>query len=350
MPVSHAHTHVFRTLAYSFRTKEMRISDAISTLRSLRAAIVWLPLVLLLAGCGSNTAPTLATNAAPEFATPPFYRIEGDGGATLLLMGTIHLGPAEGWPFSPALLQGLDRADRFVLELDLRKATEESVSTLLANSVVVQPPNSLTDLVSPETARLLEENDATLAAMGMPRNARNWKKPWYIALWLLESASTRSGFEASASAEDVILEALGTRPLLGLETVEEQLGIFDDLSPHLQDMMLQDSLLRLDTAVEEIRSLANAWRRGDERAMEEMAREGVDELPGLKEFYDAVLTDRNLRWMTVFKSFLDDAEYAGETIFVGVGALHLVGDDGLVHLLRESGYDAEPIDHLAEPE
>jgi uncharacterized protein YbaP (TraB family) len=324
----------------------MRIGDAISTLRSFRNAIVWFPLALLLTGCGSNTAPT-PTPTLPTLATPPFYRIDGDGGATLLLMGTIHLGPSEGWQFSPALLRGLDRADRFVLELDLRKATEESVSTLLANSVVVRPPDTLMDLVGPETARLLEENDATLAAMGMPRNARKWKKPWYIALWILESASTRSGFEAGASAEDFILQTLGTRPLIGLETLEEQLGFFDDLSPHLQDMMLQDSLLRIDTAVEEIRSLVRAWRRGDEQAMEEMARDGVDELPDLKKFYEAVLTDRNLRWMTVFKSFLDDAEYAGETIFVGVGALHLVGDDGLVRLLRESGYDAEPIDHLA---
>ena len=37
-------------------------------------------------------------------------------------------------------------------------------------------------------------------------------------------------------------------------------------------------------------------------------------------------------------------QFAGETIFAGVGALHLVGDDGLISLLRESGFEAEPID------
>jgi len=305
-----------------------------------------LPLLLtgLLTGCGSYSSPVATTSSFDGYATPPFYRIDGGGGGTLLLMGTIHLGPRKGWQFSVELLEGLEQADRVVLEVDLRTATEDSVSTLLADTVVIQPPNTLADLVSPETAKLLEENDARLAEMGMPENARNWKKPWYIALWLVESASTQSGFETSASADEAILEALGTRPLLGLESIEEQLAIFDNLSPELQDIMLQDTLLRLDTAVEEINSLVGAWRRGDEDLLEELARDGFDELHGREEFYEVVLTDRNQRWLSTFRRLLDDPEYAGETIFAGVGALHLVGEDGLVRLLRESGYEAQSVD------
>jgi uncharacterized protein YbaP (TraB family) len=313
-----------------------------------RSLLVRLSLALLLTGlvtgCGSNSSPVDTTNSFDDYATPPLYRIDGGAGGTLLLMGTIHLGPRQGWQFSAELLEGLEQADRIVLEVDLRTATEDSVSTLLADTVVIQPPNTLADLVSPETAKLLEENDARLAAMGMPENARNWKKPWYIALWLVESASTQSGFETSASADEAILEALGTRPLLGLESIEEQLAIFDNLSPELQDIMLQDTLLRLDTAVEEINSLVGAWRRGDEDRLEELARDGFDELHGREEFYEVVLTGRNRRWLSTFRRLLDDPEYAGKTIFAGVGALHLVGEDGLVRLLRESGYEARAVD------
>ena len=334
--------------ASTLRISEMRISEPDCALRIGRAAIVWLSLVLLLAGCASRGARQPAAGAVHEPAMPPFYRIDGDGGSSLLLMGTVHVGPPEGWQFSPALLEGLDGADRIVLEIDIREATEDSIGTLLANSAVIQPPNSLADLVSPETTKLLDENDATLAEMGMPRNARNWKKPWYIALWLLESVSSRSGFAANASADSVIFEALGARPLIGLETVEEQLRIFDGLSPEIQDLMLQDALLRLDAGVEEIHSLVAAWHRGDERRLEELARDGIDELPARDELYNVLLADRNRRWLSVFRTLLDGPEYAGETIFVGVGALHLVGDDGLVHLLRESGYDAMPIDQRAE--
>lgn len=338
MPASNTHPHA----------SAMRARGGNRRLRILWATIVWPSLLLLLAGCGLGGAPVVSVSVAQEFATPPLYRIGANGGGTLLLMGTIHLGPPEGWQFSPTLLEALDRADRFILEVDLRTVTEASISTQLANIALIEPPNSLLDLVSPETAKLLDENDARLASMGMPRNARKWKKPWYLALWLLESASTPSGFTANASAENVILEALGPRPLIGLETVEEQLEIFDKLSPRLQDMMLRDILLRLDSTAEETRSLVSAWHRGDEKLLEELARDGLDELPELEEFYAVLLRDRNQRWLSVFRSLLDDPEYAGETIFVAVGALHLVGDDGLVKLLREAGYETLRIDHSAK--
>ena len=63
---------------------------------------------------------------ARTMATPPFYRIAGGAGATLLLLGTIHVGPPEGWRFSPDVLEAVRRADRFILEIDLRAATEEA--------------------------------------------------------------------------------------------------------------------------------------------------------------------------------------------------------------------------------
>lgn len=310
--------------------------------------IVWLSLALLLTGCGLSAIPVVDASRVENFATPPFYRIEGHAGGTLLLLGTIHLGPPEGWQFSAALQRGLDRADRFILEIDPRRVTEDAVGTLLAKTAVLRPPNSLENLVSPETAKLLDENDATLARMGMPRNARRWKKPWYIALWILESTSTHNGFTTHASVENAILQVLGPRPLSGLESFDEQLKLFDELSPRLQDTMLRDTLLHLDSAASEIHSLVSAWRRGDEKELEEFARDGIDALPELEEFYAVILTDRNQRWLSVFKSLLDEPEYAGETIFVAVGAVHLVGDEGLVSLLREAGYPTLRIDQSAE--
>ncbi len=313
-----------------------------------KGVMTWLSVALLITSCGTNQASMTAAPDQPvaiDSAMPPFYRIDGGPGATLLLMGTIHLGPPEGWKFSPAILEGLDRSDRFVLEVDLRKATEDAVSTLVANLVIIEPPYSLVDVVSPETAKILDEKDAELARMGMPRNARRRLKPWFITMSLIESATTHSGFSPDASAESVILEALGTRPLIALETFEEQIRIFDDLSLRNQDLILRDTLSKLDTAVEDIQSLVMAWRRGDETRLAELARDGIDELPELDEFFDIIGSERNRRWVPTLQSFLDSPEYASETVFVGVGALHLVGDDGLFDLLRAEGYAVEKIDH-----
>lgn len=309
--------------------------------------LIALYLVGLLSGCASwSTAPidAAAQNFPSTFATPPFYRIEGDGGAILLVLGTIHLGPTDGWQFSPEILDGLERADRFVLEVDLREATEDLISTILEQSVVIAPPNTLLDLVSPETAQLLDENDVILAKMGLPRNARKRLKPWYIAMGLIESASLHSGFLSSASADNAILEASGTRPLIGLETIHGQLAMLNELSARNQDVLLRDTLSRLDTAVETTGMLVEAWRSGDEARLAAISRDGVEDLPQLDEFYDVILDDRTRSWMPSLQAFLDEPDHAGEIIFVGVGALHLIGEGGLVELFEKAGYRAERIE------
>jgi uncharacterized protein YbaP (TraB family) len=283
-------------------------------------------------------------------ATPLFFRIDGGHGATLLLLGTIHLGPETGWNFSEALQDGLEHADSFILELDLDKVDEEDVATSLAELVVISSPQTLQDLVSPETAKVLADNDALLSELGLPVNARKRLKPWYIAMSLIESTTKRSGLSTLASAESVIQASIGSRPLLGLETYDEQLSLLNDIDPALQDLMLRDTLSRLDEAVEETRALALAWHSGDEATLEALAREGVDEIPELENFYKIILGDRNRRWMTTFRSLLDDPERRNEFVFVGVGALHLLLEDGLLDLFQQSGYRVTAIDHTSRIE
>ena len=284
----------------------------------------------------------------PDSAYPPYYRVEGGPGATLLLMGTIHLGPQGGWRLSPAVLDGIERADRFVMEADLRRATEEAVSNLVANLVIMDPPTRLPDVISPETAKLLEEKDKALAIRGMPRNARRIMKPWFIAVGLGESTSAESGYSTGAAAENILYEAIGDRPLTALETFEEQMRLLDDLPMEIQDLMLRDALSRLDHAVDDTRALVRAWQIGDEAGLEAAAREGTDLLPELDAFYEILLDRRNIEWLPTLRSFLEDPRHAGETVFVGVGALHLVGPKGLVSLLREAGFDVQPVEQPSD--
>lgn len=316
------------------------------------ARLLWITVLLLLAPGCADRAPRAERAAKAEAtarsnstaAAPPFYRIEGGAGADLLLLGTVHFGPATGWDLSPALEAGLARADRFVFEIDLRRVTEERVGELLAELAVLEPGRRLSDLVAPETARLLDERDAELTRLGFPHGARDGREPWYVALSLVELPVEANGWSLAASVESQIFATVGARPITGLETLEGQLRMLDALPYPLQDLMLRDTLARLDESADSLEEMATAWRTGDEDALSDLAREGVDELPGLDGVYDVLLGDRNRRWVKQLRPILEDASRADETVFVAVGALHLVGDEGLVALLRDAGYRAESID------
>jgi uncharacterized protein YbaP (TraB family) len=340
-----------RTLSRTARRDDGTRTRHAAPARARFARLLALVLPLLLAGC--RHAPTPGTGSPPDTlaalleseapATPPFYRVAGQGGASLLLLGTIHVGPAEGWRLAPAIDAGIEDADAFVLEVDLRLATEDSVGTALAELVVLAPGESLPLLVAPETNRLLEREDATLERLGFPRGARDRRKPWYIAVALSEIVYAESGLSSEQSIERRVLDAVGDRPLVGLETFEEQLHFLDDLPPALADLVLRDTLARLDTAQDEIRELVSAWFRGDEQALARIAREGEEQLPGLDAYYDLLIDDRNARWLEKLRPILDDPARAEETVLVAVGALHLAGQKSLVRLLERAGYPVEAI-------
>jgi uncharacterized protein len=280
---------------------------------------------------------------ASQDVTPPFFRVYGRNGSRLDIMGTIHLGPSEGWNFSPQVTDALAAADSFMLEIDLRSLDEDQIGNVLASMVILPIGTTLDDVVSPETAKLLDEHDASLAKIGFPRGARRHKKPWYLVTSIVALDSQKIGFDLNQSAEAFILAAAGDRPLLGLETFESQLRLMDDLSPEIQDTMLRDTLERRHEAAAEIQTLIAAWRSNDQHALAGIAIQGLDEFPELVDFYDALLKNRNQRWVETLSRILDDPGRRDERVFVGVGALHLVGQDSLIDLLRKAGYRVQAI-------
>lgn len=291
----------------------------------------------------ARTAPPLDAPAA-ERAAPPYYCVRGGPGADLLLLGTLHFGPAQGWTLSRAVRAGIAQADGFVFEVDLRKEDPEQLGNLVAELAVLEPGRRLPQLVAPETGALLEARDGMLTAMGFPRGARDGRAPWYLATALVELPVEANGWSLAASLDARVLSAAGGRPVVGLETAEEQLRMLAGLPLPVQDLMLRDALAHLDEATASLLALARAWQVGDEPALEALAREGVDELPGLARLYETLLDERNRRWLARLRPLLDDPERAGQTFLVAVGALHLPGPQGLVALLRDAGYRAARID------
>ncbi len=82
----------------------------------------------------------------------------------------------------------------------------------------------------------------------------------------------------------------------------------------------------------EIEEITAAWRRGDLEKLESLLRSGAEESP---RFFKALTTDRNLQWLPKIEAMLADP---GDDYLVVTGALHMVGENGLVELLRRKGY------------
>jgi uncharacterized protein YbaP (TraB family) len=267
-----------------------------------------------------------------------FWRIEKDGAPPSWLLGTMHLPDPEVPARKPAITEAFAKADTVALEVaglsgEGRNALAEKLLPL------AQLPGS----ESFDAGFTKEQQDALgamTAAIGMPYFAARRMQPWFLAIALSTPPCVQLAMLHGDEGIDGNLEkdanAAGKR-VVGLESLDEQLDALVSLKSLVGgNDLLEIAKLGPDKMADLFATLLQTYV--EERPWLDMAV--TMNLPELKQSAEtfgamqaAFLHDRNLRMRDRLLPILD---HGGA--FIGVGALHLPGDDGLIELLRASGY------------
>jgi hypothetical protein len=254
---------------------------------------------------------------------------------TVYLAGSVHALPKEHAHFPEQLERAYRAAKVIVLEVDLDDMNPlEAVQFITANGTLPSD-RALKDVVGEKDYARVSRLAATL---GVPELAIAKLEPWAAALVLTQFALTRTGFDPQLGIDMQISERAKAdgKPVDGLETVIDQLSVFDGRSFEEQTRFLLDSTDDAAHLDEDLAKLVEAWREGDLSALEQ---EFIKERAKSPELYDALLGVRNRKWMPKIQALLDaELDY-----LVVVGTLHFVGDDGLLTLLRKQGFKAVPL-------
>jgi uncharacterized protein YbaP (TraB family) len=123
--------------------------------------------------------------------------------------------------------------------------------------------------------------------------------------------------------------------VIGLETVEEQMALFDSIPYKDQAKMIMDMINNLPAARKEFKDLVNLYKSEKINELYTMTTNSNFDLSGSEEL---LLQDRNKKWIARIKS-----EIAEKPTFFAVGAAHLGGESGVIALLRKAGYKARPV-------
>jgi uncharacterized protein YbaP (TraB family) len=246
---------------------------------------------------------------------------------TVYMLGSIHLLRQRDYPLPKAIDLVYDDADVIVMELDMDDLDYVAVMAAMRELGVLDDETRLQDLLGDE---LHAQAEAAAEATSIPLDLLQDSEPWLAAITVQELLSMRVGFVGELGIESYLSDkALADgKPILGLETIGEQLSFLDGLPMRAQSEWLVHSLvdgLRIEMLVDQ---LVKAWRGGD---IDYLERELIHEAKMSPEVHDAILLQRNRSWIDTIVSYLDDdVDY-----LVVVGAAHLVGEDGLVDLLAK---------------
>jgi uncharacterized protein YbaP (TraB family) len=283
-------------------------------------------------------SPAGAVAAVAPTAKPFLWRIEGQKPSWLY--GTIHLPDDRILALPAAVTQAVDGCDRFYAEIPLDPATQVQMTPLL----MLPEGQGLSSLLP---AELYQRLDKIFAAKGLPLSALGKLKIWAITTQvvlidhILDFATKQPLDMALYSRAEQAGKQVG-----GLETVAEQMAVFDGLTQDEQIRMLAQTLDQIDEfkakGQDPIAGMLEAYLAGDEAKMLATMLETYDPENELdRKVMKRLFFDRNQTMGGRIAEIL--AAKPGQSHFFAVGAGHLLGDDGMVALLRAKGFKLERI-------
>jgi hypothetical protein len=292
---------------------------------------LWMRMKRLGAALGAaSLAACTTTGPAPDAPRPALWKL-ADEDTTIYLFGTIHLLPKGLAWRTPALERAIAASDTLVLETEIASDEMGAAQTMMKLAL----SQGLPPLAERVPAEKRAELGRVLKAAGVPEGSLDRMETWAAALTILTLNYKQSGLSAEAGVERGLDESYrgAKRKVIGLETVEQQLGFFDKLSEGAQRALLVSMLDDLEGARAEFQAMLGAWKSGDTDAI---ARTFDSETALSPELRDVLMTKRNAAWADWLAKRLEQPG----TVLVAVGAGHLAGRDSVQRMLSARGLEA----------
>ncbi len=280
-----------------------------------------------------------AEAAATKNGEGRLWKIEKAGLKPSYLFGTMHMTDPRVIDLTPQAKTAYDGADTVVIEtteiLDEAKASQ----SLLAKPdlMMFTDATTLSSLVDPKDLPVFEKG---MVDRGMPLAAINKMKPWMImgivALPACEMARKNSGapFLDIKLAKDA--QSAGKK-IEGLETMLEQVTAINSLPMKMSVQNLVETI-KLGSKVDDVmETMIVLYTEGKIGAIMPLAKNIATDTKisdaDYNDFEEKLINIRNQTMATRADKILEQGN-----AFIAVGAMHLVGDKGLVEKFRAAGY------------
>ena len=268
-------------------------------------------------------------------ADPAFYRIN-KGNEQHWLLGSIHAGKPSLYPLPDPVERAWQQSRALVMEVDMTHISQEQWQEMGAITRLVDGKTLKDHLPMDLYRRTLiaaGQNGLTEAMLAPLR-------PWFAAITLTQAALERTGYRGEFGVDQHFAKRAndGGKPIIGLETLLEQLGYLASVGDN-QTLMLESTLDELPDLEKGFAEVMKAWQDGDQATLINLLKEEMAP-PKLQAWLEqTLLAERNRNWVKKWPGLPNES-------FIVVGALHLYGEQGLLALLEQQGWRITP---LTEP-
>jgi len=279
-------------------------------------------LLLLLLPLSIFAEPLLwqVNSASSQKNSPPVY-----------LFGSIHYGRDSFYPLPSRIQRAFESSEILAVEIDSENLNPHQAAAAVRRHGLYSTGESLRSALSKKDWNLLEKICRQLNVEPLQMNG---VKPWLVAVQLLDLEIRTTAYSQDKGVDQHMLRQGHGHRLVELETMEQQLSIFSQLTEGEQVQFLRQTLESFDGSAKTLTSLAQAWLKGDEALLAEFILGAFEDDETSQKLYQLIFVDRNRQMSTAVEQFLFDKQ----AVFMVVGLGHLLGKDGVVAELRRRGY------------
>jgi uncharacterized protein len=273
----------------------------------------------------------LCVAARADGALHSLWEIHGKHN-TVYLLGSIHVLRLADYPLDPVVLEAYSNAKSVFMEVNLEEISSEQVQAEMLASAILPEGKTLPEVLGRQR---YDHAGALAHEVGVDLSMFDQFAPWFAAEAISQMQLMQLGFQPEAGVEMYFMERARTdgKSVAGLETVHDQISLFQNMPLDTQAAYLVSSLEQAHDLPKEVDSLVHAWQRGDTHWFENQMQSELGKDPRL---YQSVLGSRNRKWVPKIEALLnDDKNYL---VIVGTG--HLVGPGSVIELLKKDGIGA----------
>ncbi len=256
--------------------------------------------------------------------------------ATVYILGSVHFMKKDAYPLAGVIEDAFETCETLAVEADITNVAPGTLQAL-RQAAFYAPGDSLVSHISAQTYSYVIEQAATL---GLPAGAVNRQRPWFLGITVSSLELMRLGYDPNYGIDKYFLtRASGKKKIVELESLQYQINLLSGLPDGEQESFLLYTVKDLKSTGEQVDALMAAWGRGDGGTIASILTKSLENDDRLKAVYKKIMTDRNRNMTRKIAVHLR----SGGRVFVVVGAGHLVGDEGIVELLKKEGFRVDQL-------
>ncbi len=296
------------------------------------AALLGIFIMFTLTCCSRREEP-LPQTPTTQLAKIFMWKATGKSGGAVYLVGSMHLAVPDIYPLPKPMEEAFAKSDALVVEVDITKIDQAAMMKKIQETGMYAGEDSLSKHLSKETKAAF---DAYCKDNSLPAPIFEKMKPWMAVITIEELTMQKAGLDPANGIDMHFLTAANKdkKSVREFETADFQLDLMAGLEDNFQDKQLADTLKEMATITKQIGTLKDAWQSGDAKAMNDIITKDSKNDADAQVVMKKILYDRN---GPMAEKIIKDLD-ADKTTFVVVGAAHLAGDKGIIHLLTAKGY------------